>query len=277
MLLDWFTVISQVVNFVILVWLLKRFLYRPVLNAIDEREKLIATQLADAEKKQAAANKMLVEFQQKSEEFDKQRSEIMSKAKDEAKVKGKLLLDEAAAAAEALRAQQKETIRKDFDNLSQSISRRTQQEVFAIARKALMDLASSSLEERLGEVFIRRLQEMDGNLKAELSKAFKTGTSTALIRSAFDLSAEQRAAIQLVINETFSAEIQIRFETSPDLISGIELTTNGQKIVWSIADYLALLEKSLDELLKEQVKDRQTTAPEQKRLSQKAGFNKNGK
>jgi F-type H+-transporting ATPase subunit b len=74
------------------------------------------------------------------------------------------------------------------------------------------------------------------------------------VRSAFDLPAEQRSAIQNAINETFSAEIPVRFETAPDLISGIELTTNGQKVAWSIADYLASLEKGVDELLKEKDK-----------------------
>jgi F-type H+-transporting ATPase subunit b len=74
------------------------------------------------------------------------------------------------------------------------------------------------------------------------------------VRSAFDLPAEQRAAIQNALNETFSAEIHVRFETAPDLISGIELTTNGQKVAWSIADYLASLEKGVGELLKEKDK-----------------------
>ena len=64
--------------------------------------------------------------------------------------------------------------------------------------------------------------------------------------------AEQRAAIQNALNETFSAEIHVRFETAPDLVSGIELTANGRKVAWSIADYLASLEKSVGELLKEQ-------------------------
>ena len=71
------------------------------------------------------------------------------------------------------------------------------------------------------------------------------------MRSAFDLPAAQRAAIQNALNETFSAEVHVRFETAPDLVSGIELTTNGQKIAWSIADYLVSLEKSVGELLKE--------------------------
>jgi len=74
------------------------------------------------------------------------------------------------------------------------------------------------------------------------------------VRSAFDLPAEQRAAIQNALNETFSAEIHVRFETAPDLVSGIELTTNGQKVAWSIGDYLASLEKGVGELLKEKDK-----------------------
>jgi F-type H+-transporting ATPase subunit b len=92
---------------------------------------------------------------------------------------------------------------------------------------------------------------MDGKAKAGLAAALKTASEPALVRSAFVLPAEQRAAIQNALNETFSAEIHVRFETAPDLISGIELTTNGQKVAWSIADYLTSLEKGVDELLKE--------------------------
>ena len=55
MLVDWFTVAAQVVNFVILVWLLKRFLYQPILHAIDAREQRIALSLADAAAKEAEA------------------------------------------------------------------------------------------------------------------------------------------------------------------------------------------------------------------------------
>ena len=76
----------------------------------------------------------------------------------------------------------------------------------------------------------------------------------ALVRCAFDLPAVQRSAIQNALNETFSSEIRVRFETAPDLISGIELSTNGQKVAWSIADYLASLERGVDELLKEKDK-----------------------
>jgi F-type H+-transporting ATPase subunit b len=254
MLIDWFTVGAQAFNFLILVSLLKRFLYKPILHAIDARERLIVAALADADAKKAEAKRERDEFQHKIEEFDQQRAALLSKAMDEAKAERQRLLDEARQAAEGLRTKRQETLRNDARNLNQAICQRTQQEVFDIARKTLADLATMSLEERVGEVFTRRLRTMNTQAKAGLAEALKTTSDPALVRSAFDLSAEQRATIQNALNETFSTVVHLRFVTAPDLVSGIELTTNGQKVAWSIADYLASLEKSVSELLNEKDK-----------------------
>jgi F-type H+-transporting ATPase subunit b len=251
LLIDWYTVGAQALNFVILVWLMKHFLYGPILNAIDAREKRIAKEIADADAKRTEAQKQHEEFQHKNEEFDQQRATLLSKATDEAKGERERLLAEARQAAEALTAKRQEALRNDAHNLNRAISRRTQQEVFAIARKALTDLATTSLEERLVEVFTRRLRTMDSQAKAGLAQALKTTPAPALVRSAFDLPAEQRAAIQNALNETFSAEIRLAFESAPDLVGGIELTAGGQKVAWSISDYLASLERDVGELLKE--------------------------
>jgi F-type H+-transporting ATPase subunit b len=250
MLIDWFTVGAQVLNFLILVWLMKRFLYKPILNAIDAREKRIAKELADADAKKAEAQKERDEFQKKNEQFDQQRAALLTKATDEAKAERQRLLDEARKAADTLSAKRQESLANDARNLNQAITRRAQDEVFAIARKALADLATTSLEERMGEVFTRRLRELNGEAKAGFAEALKTASEPALVRSAFELPTEQRAAIQNALNETFSAEVRVRFETAPDLVSGIELSTNGQKVAWSIADYLASLEKGVGELVK---------------------------
>lgn len=250
MLIDWFTVGAQVLNFLILVWLMKRFLYTPILNAIDAREKRIAKDLADAEATKAEASKEREEFQQKNQEFDQQRAGLLTQATDEAKAERERLLGEARTAADALSAKRQESLANDARNLNQAITRRTQDEVLAIARKALTDLATTSLEERMSEVFTRRLRELNGEAKHVLAEALKTAAEPALVRSAFDLPADQRAAIQNALNETFSTEVRVRFETAPDLVSGIELTSNGQKVAWSIADYLASLEQGVGELLK---------------------------
>ncbi len=265
MLIDWFTVGAQVVNFLILVWLLKRFLYRPILDAIDAREKRIAKELADADATKAEAQKERDEYQRKNAEFEQQRTALMDKATEEAKTERVHILDEARQAADILSAKRQETLRSDAQNLNQAFSRRTQQEVFAITRRALTDLAATSLEERMTDVFVRRLSEMNETVKNSIAGSLKTASEPALVRSAFDLPEAQRAVIQQTLNQTFTAEINIRFETAPELISGIELISNGQKVAWSIADYLLSLEKSVAELMKEngnaqsQVRDRDRT------------------
>lgn len=252
MLIDWFTVGAQALNFVILVWLMKRFLYKPILGAIDARENLIAKELAAADAKETEAQKERDELSRKNEEFDQQRAKLLSHATDEADAERQKLIAEARQKADALSAKRNETLKSEAHDLNQAISRRTLQEVFAIARKTLADLATVSLEERMGEVFTRRLREMDGPGKGRLAEALKTASEAPLVRSTFEMPETQRAAIRNALNETFSADIRVRFDTAPDLISGIELTTNGQKVAWIIADYLGSLENAVAELLDKQ-------------------------
>ncbi len=253
MLIDWFTVGAQALNFVILVWLMKRFLYKPILDAIDAREKSIAAELANADAKKAEAQKERAEFQRKNEEFAQQRVTLLSQATDDAKVEVQRLLDEARQAAEVLSAKRQETLNNEAHDLSQAIGRQTREEVFAIVRKVLRDLATTSLEERMSEVFTRRLREMDSQTKAHLGATLKTASEPALVRSAFEMPTQPRAAIQNALDETFAVAVRVRFETSSDLIGGIELITNGQKVAWSIDDYLGSLEKSVASLVGKRV------------------------
>lgn len=262
MFIDWFTVGAQALNFVILVWLLKRFLYKPIIHAVDAREKRIAKERADADATKAEAGNERDTFQKKNEAFDQQRAGLLNKATDEAKAERQRLLGEVRAAADALTAKRLEVMQNNAKSLNQAIAAQAQKEVFAIAGKVLKDLAGSSLEERLSEVFTRRLREIKGESKAALAAAIKTASEPVLVRTAFDLPKAQHEATQVALNETFSADIPLRFETAPELIGGIELSVGGQKLAWSIADYLLSLEKGVDELLK--ARNQPEARPEEK-------------
>jgi F-type H+-transporting ATPase subunit b len=249
MLIDWFTVGAQIVNFLILVWLLQHFLYKPILNAIDAREKRIAAELADADTKKTEAQKERTDFEGKNRTFDEQRSALLLKAADEAKAERERLIDQAQKDAVSLRATQAEALRGDQIRLESEITLLAEKEVFAIARKALTDLANVSLEERVGEVFTRRLRELDAKAKELLGDALKNSSQPALLRSAFDLPPDQKAAIQNALNETFSAAVRIKFEDSQNAICGIELTADSQKLAWSISSYLTGLSKKVSDLV----------------------------
>ncbi len=112
MLIDWFTVAAQALNFLILAWLLKRFLYQPILQAIDAREKRIALALADADRKMAEAEQERDAFQIKNEEFARQRDALLIQAVKEAKAERQRLLDAARRAADELSAKRRETLKK---------------------------------------------------------------------------------------------------------------------------------------------------------------------
>ncbi len=252
MLIDWFTVGAQVINFLVLVWLLKRFLYRPILDAIDAREQRIAAELADADAKRAEATQERETFQHKNQEFDEQRAALLAQATDAAKAERERLLDEARQAADALRAKRQEALRQEADQLNQALRHRAQQEVFAITRKTLTDLAGASLEERMVAVFIERLGAMDGEAQTVFAEALKTTSDPVRVRSVFELPPAQRAAIQAALKSTFATEVPVQFEAGSDLVGGIDLTVNGQQVGWSIADYLRSLEQGVGDVLNEQ-------------------------
>lgn len=261
MLIDWFTVGAQVLNFLVLVWLMKRYLYQPILRAIDAREKRIAAELSTAERTRAEAQKERDAYRQRNEAFDQQRAELLRTASDEARAEGQRLIDAARRAADALSEKRQNALNREQQSLKESIIRRTREEVFAIARKTLGDLADTTLEASMAAAFTQRLRALTGPTKESLDAALKNASDPAVVRSAFILPPAQREAIQQALNETFSADLRIDFVAAPDVISGVELTAGGQKLAWSIADYLAAMEQRISELTPLPTKDEAIRKP----------------
>jgi F-type H+-transporting ATPase subunit b len=261
-LIDWFTVIAQAVNFLILVWLLKRFLYRPILKALDAREKRIAAELAAADAKGLEAEKERSTFQQKNDEFDQQRAMLLSRASEEAQAERHRLIAAARKDADDLRAKRREALKQEYESLSEALTRRIGTEGFAIARKALADLADTALEAHMAETFIRRLRALSPDERARLAQWPLAGKPLAasasseragiVVRSTFDLPAAQQHAIEAALKENLNIGAPVRFQTRPDMINGIELVMNGHKVAWNIESYLASLEEEIGRLLKSQ-------------------------
>jgi F-type H+-transporting ATPase subunit b len=248
-LIDWFTVTAQALNFLILVWLLKRYLYQPVLNAISAREQRIAMQLADAASKQAAATGERDEFDRKNKEFDAQRALLLAKANEQAKLEQQRLLEQARKDADALRSRLEDAMRSEQQILGGELARRTCDEVFAIARKVLADLASASLEDSMLSVFIERLRALSAADRQLLAAASAAAAGAVMVRSAYDLTAQQRGAIEQSVTEVCGAAVRPSYQAVPGLISGVELSANGRKLAWSITDYLGALQKSVGDIV----------------------------
>ena len=237
MKIDWFTFIAQIVNFLVLVWLLKRFLYQPILDAIDAREKRVAAQLEDAAKQKADAEGERAEFQKKNEELDQQRADLMKQATESADAERTRLLEQTRTESDALRERLKKELADEQENIGRAIVKQTRQEVFAIARKTLTDLGGVSLEERMAIVFIERVNQLSAEEAAQFA-----GADSAQIRSAFELPSATQSAIETALKEKFGLSNPISFVTDAEVIGGIEFSANGRKIEWSVEAYLKALE-----------------------------------
>jgi F-type H+-transporting ATPase subunit b len=253
MLIDWFTAGAQAVNFLILVWLLKRFLYRPVLAAIDSREKKIAAQLANATQREAQARAEREDFQHRSEALDGERQGILRKANDAAAAERQRQLEETRQEAQLLRARLAEALVKEREEISRRLSIQTQTEVFALARKVMAELAHVSVEGRMAEIFMDHLRSLPAEQRRLIGVgATERGTAdrTAVVRSAFELAPAQRASIGAVVSDCFGAGFITRFEiSSPELVLGLELSINGTKLAWSVIDYLSAISRQVDSLM----------------------------
>ena len=262
MKINWFTVIAQIINFFVLVWLLRRFLYKPVLKAIDERESKIASQLKDAKAKETEAKKEQSEFLKKNEKFDQQKKKLMDKVIAETNVERDKLLGEARNEAAVLRSKLEKSLNAIQENLEHDIAQKTQGEVFAIARKTLKDLASMSLEEQSVNIFTNRLKDLKNEEKKKLIDAFRNGSNSILVQTAYDLPPKQQTEIKSIVNEILGTKPQFQFKTVPELIGGIELTANGYKLAWSISEYLSSIQKSISETVKADLEEEPKKIPD---------------
>lgn len=244
MQINWFTVIAQGLNFILLVWLMKRFLYTPILTAIDQREKKIKAQLTDAKTQKSEAQTEKDTFNQKNTDFDQQKKALMDTAVTEVQTQRQKLLDAARQEADALKAKQQKSLQEDQENLQNDIAKKTRQTVFLITKKALADLASVGLEDQTVTVFTERLHHLNPAEKQSFIDAFQSDKTPIAVQSAFDLTPKQQTAIKTAVAKLLGSEPDFAFKTTPELISGIGLRSNGFKLAWSVSDYLTALEKS---------------------------------
>ena len=234
MQIDWITVSAQIINFLILVWLLKHFLYQPVVRAMEQREQKISNRLHDAEERERQANEKMLHYLNKTDELEHKQNEILSKAKENAQQQKKQLLEEAREEVAKTRAKWQQQVNEEKEEFLSNLRRRMIEVIETLARKTLSDLADTGLEERIIQAFISKLKSLDNetrNALADISEPFQ-------VTSAFELDSPVRSQITRVIHEQFADGVKVEYTQSPELICGIALSSGGRQLSWNLASYL---------------------------------------
>jgi F-type H+-transporting ATPase subunit b len=243
MQIDWFTFGAQVVNFLLLVWLLKRFLYGPIVHAMAEREQRIADRFEEAHQKREAAEDAAETYRRKEAALERARADRLAAAEEEARERRQAMIGEARAEVDQLEAQWIETLRRERATFLQALSRRVGHEAVDLARRALADLADEALERQVVRVFAERLRTLDDAPREALSAAVEAADRAVTIHTAFDLPDADRERLREALQAVRDGEVSLTFRRTEALTFGVELRAGGHKVAWSLDDYLGEMER----------------------------------
>ena len=251
MQIDWITVSAQVVNFLILVWLLKRFLYAPVIRAMERREEHIAERLHEAEDKLQAADRKAEAYEEKERELESRREKLMRQARGEADDYRERMLAEAREEVDEERRQVQAQIRRERGDVLRDLRRRVAEQIQALARRVLGDLADRRLEEQIAAVFAERVRALEDHERREIAESAFAPAGRLTVRSSAELPADARRQLTRTLHEVFGETLEVDYEQSTDLTCGIELRAGGRSVLWSLDSYLEDFEDRLSEKLEE--------------------------
>ncbi len=239
MLIDWFTVIAQIVNFLVLVALLRHFLFGRLVAAMDAREQGIAARIEDADRKNRDAEKRADEVKIESEKIGGERDRILREAREEADRVRLDMLQKARDSVRALEAKWRDDLEHEKSAFLDEIRARAAKEIIAVVRNALRDLACEELDRSAVNAFLKKLEETEaGSFDRDL-----------VLRSAFEFDAETRARVEKALARCSRNGAHVRFESAPELAWGVELRTDGHRIGWNPESYVDALEDNVRKAL----------------------------
>lgn len=256
MKIDLFTLFAQIFNFVVLMLLLKRFLYKPIVRTMDERERRISADLEEAERMVKEATHEATVCHAERQEVEDKRGEMLSTAQEEAAAWRRDLMQEARDEVEERQERWRQSVEREKQSFLGELRRRAGEQVYEISRRALGDLAGVDLERHIIDTFIARLPEVEepglDAFMAPMTGATRTGGQPdpqrcpeVTVCTAFQIDGETQKRIEAAVRQRLSGDFELLFEVSPDLICGIELRAGGQTAAWSLQNYLETLDENL--------------------------------
>lgn len=242
MQVDWITVSAQIVNFLILVWLLKRFLYQPVIRAMDGRERRIIQRLEDARASREEADRQAARYREQREALELQRTRILDQAREEAASEKRQMLEAARSEVQELRGQWRRQVDQERTEFLEGLRGRAAEAVWTAARKALSELADTRLEAQIVEVFIARLE----SLEAGQREALASGSGAIRILSALELEPPVRRRLTRAVHDCIAEDVEVTYGVSGDLLCGLRLDSEEQQMSWNLADYMDELKTQIE-------------------------------
>ncbi len=253
--IDWFVFLCQIVNLLLLLFLLKKFLYGRIIGAMDAREARISATFEQAEKAREEARAALERQERRLADFESEHEAMMNKAREDAEVHRRELMESAREQIEQVQARWIETIRSERDTFLHELRRLAGNQIYSITRQVLKDLAGLELETRIVEILMNRIETLNEEERGKFRTAVPEGGSI-IVQSAFDIPEDEQRRLDEAIHRCIAGGTPVVFERSENIMMGYELKTDGHKISWSIKDYMDSLEEKFYHALYEEAREK---------------------
>jgi F-type H+-transporting ATPase subunit b len=242
---DWWTFALQTINFVILVWLLNRFLYRPVLRLIDARRQEVDKQFAAAKSAEQEAFAKLKEIENQRAEIDAQREQTAKAAAQQAAEAARTRAAQAEAQADALMEETRRTLAREREQTKAELHQFALDMAADMARKLVSELPA----EKRAEAWLERIDGYFANLPPEERKALIGQAANGApigVTSAVPLPPDAAEAWRKRLRQVLGEKAVVTFAVDPQLIAGVELHFPEAILRFSLQDAISRLHSEVE-------------------------------
>jgi F-type H+-transporting ATPase subunit b len=222
MRIDWWTLLLQAANFLVLVWLLQHFLYRPVLGIIVERQQRTESVIAEANAAKTAAEQLRAELEQQRGAIARERDLASEEAHAAARADAQRLLEKARADAEKLLAEDRQRLVRERAEAADALRQEAGELGLTIARRLLAETAAPGLDAPLLERLLARLGALAEPERRDLAGQLADGAALQLV-TAGPVEPAVRDALRKQLQTLLGADTMVEFAEDAALIAGAEL------------------------------------------------------
>lgn len=225
--INWTTFFFEIANFLILVWIVWRFLYRPVREILDRRAEAIAAEIAKADATRAEADQVKERYESRLKEWQSEKEAALRKLDEELgrerearlEALGKQI-EERTAAARSLEERHLAELRDEAERTGAAHGAR-------LASRLLSLAATPELERRLVDMVVDDLSAPPENGQEGPQAGTGDGPLAVNVVSAFEIDAERCAALERALTGRLGEQLSFRYDRDPEMIAGVRVSVGA--------------------------------------------------
>lgn len=238
MQINWSTFVLEIVNFLILIWILKRFLYKPVLGAIAQRKAAIDKTLSDAKTRQSGAQALEQQYQNRLADWENEKEKLRVELAEETNARRGQLM----AALESSLDQEREKARVLEERRLNDLKKRAEEEGSAkgveFTARLLERAACPELERRLVALIFEDLSRLPAEQLRTIRAACKDAACQVKVTSAFPIAEAERTTIKQRLKDTIQRDISMEFHEDSRLLAGLRINMGPWVLRGNLLDEL---------------------------------------